>query len=104
MGYSTAVEREQGSEGWTVSLKVNLNRAETNELFLSGDSILSWPVDGLLPIMGDDSKPERSGMFVSEIAAQPLGLTIRYAEQAQAERSAVILRAQLAQIGISEES
>jgi len=104
MGYSTAVEREQGSEGWKVSLKVSLNRTETNELFLSGDSMLSWPLDGLLPSMGDDSRPERSGMFVSEVAAQPLGLTIRYAEQTQAERSAAMLRAQLKQIGISEES
>ncbi|OFV80450.1 MAG: hypothetical protein A2W26_09415 [Acidobacteria bacterium RBG_16_64_8] len=103
MGYSTAVEREQGSEGWTVSLRVNLSRAETNELFLSGDSILSWPVDGVLSSEGDDPKPERSGMFVSEVAAQPLGLTIRYVERAQAERSAALLRAQLAQIGISEE-
>jgi hypothetical protein len=104
MGYSTALEREQGSEGWTVSVKVKLNRAETNELFLSGDAMLSWPVDGLLPSLGDDSKPERSGMFVSEVAAQPLGLTIRYAEQAQAERSAATLRAQLTRIGISEEN
>jgi hypothetical protein len=104
MGYSTAVERENGSGGWAVSLKISLSRAETNDLFLSGDSILSWPPEGLLSSMGDDSKPERSGMFVSEVAAQPLGLTIRYAEQGQAERSAAILRTQLNQIGISEES
>lgn len=104
MGYSTTVEQETGSESWTVSLKINLSRAETNELFLSGDSILSWPVGGLLPTGGDDSRPERSGMFVSEIAAQPLGLTLRYGDRAQAERTAALLGSQLVQIGIAEEA
>jgi hypothetical protein len=104
MGYSTTVKRESGSGSWTVSLKVNLSRAETNELFLSGDSLLSWPVDGLLANADDDSKPERSGMFVSEVAAQPLGLSLRYRDQAQAERTAAILGSQLMQIGIAEEA
>jgi len=104
MGYSTAIKRESGSECWTVSVKLSLSRAETNELFLSGDSMLSWPAEGLLSTPGDDSKPERSGMFVSEVAAQPVGLMIRYRDQAQAERTAALLRTQLAQIGIQEET
>jgi hypothetical protein len=104
MGFSTAIKRESGRECWAVSVKVNLSRAETNELFLSGDSMLSWPVDGLLPTPGDDSKPERSGMFVSEVAAQPLGLVICYQDQAQAERTAALLRTQFDQIGIKEET
>jgi hypothetical protein len=104
MGFSTAIKRESGPECWAVSVKVNLSRAETNELFLSGDSMLSWPVEGLLPTSGEDSKPERSGMFVSEVAAQPLGLVIRYRDQAQAELTAALLRTKLAQIGIKEEA
>jgi hypothetical protein len=103
MGYSTAVAHDSASESWTVTLKVNLSRAETNDLFLSGDSILSWPVDGMLS-SSDDDRPERSGMFISEIAANPLGLALRYREQAQAERTAAILGSQLTQIGIVEEA
>ena len=87
-----------------MSVKVTLSRAETNQLFLSGDSMLSWPTEGLVPTKVDSSKPERSGIFVSEVAAQPEGLVIRYGDQAQAEQTASLLRAQLAQIGIQEEA
>jgi hypothetical protein len=86
-----------------VSVRVNLDRAETNELFLSGDSMLSWPVEGLLPASGDEPIPERSGMFVSEIAAQSGGLVICYSGQAYAERAVALLRVQLAQAGIKQE-
>lgn len=102
MGFGTAIKHESGPDCWAVGVKVTLSRAETNDLFLLGDSILSWPTEGLLPTPGDDAKPERSGMFISEVAAQPLGLTIRYREQAQAERTVALLRAQLAQVGIKE--
>lgn len=103
MGYATAIVQESGSDFWTVTLRVNLTRAESNDLFLSGDSMVSWPVEGLeVPAEGDLGL-ERSSMFVSEIAARARGLGLRYREQAQAERSATILRMQLAQIGIKEE-
>ena len=104
MGFSTAIGHGSDPECWTVSLKVNLSRAETNDLFLSGDSMLSWPADGLLPAPGEESMPGRSGMFVSEVAAQPQGIAVCYREQAQAERTAAILRSQLAQSGIHEEA
>ncbi len=103
MGYSTAINQEPGSQGWTVSVRINLSRAETNELFLSGDSMMSWPTEGLLPTSGNEAIPERSGMFVSEVAAQPTGLVICYADQTSAERTLALLRAQLAQAGINEE-
>ena len=103
MGYSTEIGQEAGSDRWKVSVKVNLSRAETNELFLAGDSLLSWPVEGLLPTSGDASIPERSGMFVSEVAAQPAGLVICYSDQAHAERTLALLRVQFAQAGIKEE-
>ena len=104
MGFATTVKHESKPGCWAVSVKVTLNRAETNELFLSGDSMLSWPTEGLVPTKVDSSEPERSGIFVSEVAAQPEGLVIRYGDQAQAEQIASLLRAQLAQIGIQEEA
>jgi hypothetical protein len=104
MGYSTSIVHRSGQGSWSVLLKVNLTRAESNDLFLSGDSMVSWPVEGLQPTSGDDPRPERSGMFVSEVAARPRGLAISYREQTQAERAAALLRMQFAQIGIKEET
>jgi hypothetical protein len=85
-------------------VKVALSRAESNELFLSGDSMVSWPVEGLETGGSMDPRLERSGMFVSEMAARPSGLGIRYHGQAVAERAATLFRIQFAQIGIKEES
>jgi hypothetical protein len=81
-------------------LEVNLSRAESNDLFLSGDSMVSWPVEGLEST--EDFALQRSSMFVSGVAARLNGLRIRYREQAQAERAAAILRIQLGSIGIEE--
>lgn len=103
MGYSTAIIQEGGPERWKVSVRVTLSRAETNELFLSGDSMVSWPTEGLLPLVADDPIPERSGMFVSEIAAQAGGLAICYSDRAHADRALALLRAQFSQAGINEE-
>ena len=95
-------------------LRVSLSRAETNELFLSGDSMVSWPVEGLDAVVcgavagggaaHGDLRLERSGIFVSEIAARPAGLALRYQEQSQAERAATLLGMQFSQIGIKEET
>jgi hypothetical protein len=85
-------------------LKVNLTRAESNDLFLSGDSMVSWPIEGLEVLSDGDPRLERSGIFVSEVAARSAGLRLRYREQAQAERTAALLRMQFAQIGIEEET
>lgn len=104
VGFCTDISRESASGAWTVLVKVNLTRAESNELFLSGDSMLSWPVDGLLPASSDSPMPERSGMFISEIAAHADGLRIRYRERSQAEHTAAVLQMQLVQLGIGEET
>ena len=77
---------------------------ETNQVFLSGDSMVSWPVDGLQAAGGGDPRLERTGMFVSEVGAKPAGLGIRYRSEADAQRAATLLRLQFAQIGIAEES
>lgn len=104
MGYSTLITHDPGPGSWVVTLKVNLSRAESNDLFLSGDSMVSWPVDGLEPTAAGDPRLERSGIFVSEVAARRDGLGLRYREQEQAERAALLLRMQFAQIGIGEET
>lgn len=66
--------------------------------------MVSWPVEGLHSSTQEEAKLERSGMFVSEVAARPDGLTISYGEQSQAERAATLFRIQFAQIGIKEET
>jgi hypothetical protein len=104
MGYSTNVTQEPRSNLWLVTVKVVLSRAEGNELFLSGDSMVSWPVEGLEASGSADPRLERSGMFVSEMAARPSGLVIGYSGQSEAERAAKLFRIQFAQIGIEEES
>lgn len=102
MGYRLASTPEPESDSWSLALRVNLTRAESNDLFLSGDSMLAWPVEGLE--QSGDPRLERSGMFISEVAARPLGLGIRYSRRGQAERAAALLRMQLANAGIEEES
>lgn len=84
-------------------VKVSLSRVESNDLFLSGDAMVSWPAEGLQLDAGEDAPLERTAMFVSEVAARPLGLGIRYKERVQAERAASVLRIQLDQIGIKQE-
>lgn len=102
MGFSTTIEQAAEPNGWAVVVRVVLSRAESNDLFLSGDSMVSWPAEGLEPT--DDPRLERSSMFVSEIAARPEGLRIQYLGREQAERAATVLRTQLGQVGIKEET
>ncbi len=99
MGFRLYIDDRGGSA--EVLLALALTRQETNELFLSGDSMVSWPSDGLC----DNGDPllARTSMFVSEIAAKPQGLTLHYATRAQAERSAALLGRQLQQLGIAAE-
>lgn len=85
-------------------MKVSLSREETNELFLSGDSMVSWPTEGLVHTSDEEAIPERSGMFVSEVAAHDQGLVIRYGEQAEAERAMALVRSQLESAGVKEEA
>jgi hypothetical protein len=103
MGYSATLTPDSASPAWLVRLKVSLTRSESNELFLSGDSMVSWPVEGMQIAPSDRPGFERSSIFVSEIAARPGGLEIRYSEQGQAERVLKLLKMQFAQIGIREE-
>ena len=82
-------------------LSIVLSRAEANDLFLAGDTMVAWPVEDL--VEGGDLGPERGGMFISEIAARPSGLRIRYSERGQVERAVVSVKARLAEAGLGEE-
>ncbi len=104
MGYLTEIEHEPGSQYWVVKVRVNLTRAESNDLFLSGDSMVSWPIEGLDLAPDENLRLERSGIFVSEVAARPAGLSLPYRQRAQAERTETLLRTQFAQIGIKQET
>ncbi len=95
-----------------VTVHIGLSQAETNALFLSGDSIISWPEAGLLGEVCYEgwsrtdspmSPPMRTGMFVSELARFAQGFKIRYRQPADADRAAQLIRLQLLRAGIEEE-
>lgn len=106
MGFRLAIAPETGSARWSLTLEVTLSRAESNALFLSGDSILSWPLEGLVHAeeKGQSAGLERTSMFVSEVAARAPGLRLVYGQRPQAEQAADVLRAQLLRAELSEEA
>jgi hypothetical protein len=99
--------------GYVVTAKVGLSLAETNSLFLSGDTIVSWPEGELLESDGQGgnrpSEPGgtalvRTGMFITELARLPDGLKIGYRQGAEAQRAAQLIKLQLLKAGIEEET
>ncbi len=91
-----------------VTAKVVLSLTETNSLFLSGDSIVSWPEGDLLAPQASGSETGggglvRTGLFISELARLTDGLKIGYRQAAEAERAALLIRLQLLKAGIEEE-
>ena len=89
------------ADGSLVTLTITFTRQESNELFLSGDSMVSWPEDGLRS--KGDSILARTSIFISEISARPEGIILHYQSREQAEKSAYILQFQLHQAGIARE-
>ena len=108
MGFSVTHSLRPGAGEHLVTVRVGLTMAETNSLFLSGDTIISWP-DGELrasadagstepagpaaPSQGQERALVRTGMFVSELARLTQGLQIGYRQAAEAERSAQLTTA-----------
>ena len=100
VGFRVVIEKVL--DAWALELNVGLTRAESAGVFMSGDSLLQWPAGGLrsmgnLPI-------ERTSMFISEASARPEGLRLEYAEHEQVAIAATVLRTQLLEAGIHEES
>jgi hypothetical protein len=113
MSFAVTHGPDSSSGDHVVTVKVGLSLAETNSLFLSGDTIVSWPEGRLLDdrtdAAGDSVKPAdagivRTGMFISELARLAEGLRIGYRQSADAERSAQLIRLQLRKAGIEEEA
>ncbi len=88
------VQTTNVADGWAVRLRVSLDRAETNELFLAGDKLVAWPTEGMRS-SGGAVPLERSSMFLSEIVAKPEGLELAYETQELAERTQKILAYQV---------
>jgi hypothetical protein len=113
MAFTVTRSSDMWTGSYVVTVKVDLSLAETNSLFLSGDSIVSWPAGGLLDTAGLDNArldeaPHtaliRTGMFVSELERLAQGLKIGYRQVAEAERAAQLIRLQLLRAGIEEET
>lgn len=84
------LETTETEQGWSVRLAVGLDRRETSDLFVSGDTLISWPTDGMLS--PETAGPlERSSMYLSEIVARPEGLELFYDSESLARRTAQIL-------------
>jgi hypothetical protein len=111
LGFSVTRRFDQGAAEHVVTVKIGLTMAETSGLFLSGDTIISWP-EGDLRASGDTGSAglehldertlTRTGMFVSELARLAHGLEIGYRQPAEAERAAQLVRLQLVRAGIEE--
>lgn len=113
MAFSVTRSFDRATESYVVTVKVALSLPETSSLFLSGDSIVSWP-EGALPggpdleqtgtREGGEAALVRTGMFVSELARLAQGLKIGYRQAVEAERAAQLIRLQLLRVGIEEET
>jgi hypothetical protein len=93
------VEIDIGSEnvaaGVAAHVRVRLSPRELNRLFLSGDTLILLPVDGI----ADDAAAapiERTSIFLSEIAGSPEGFTRIFSDAAHAEAFATAVRDQIA--------
>jgi hypothetical protein len=119
MAFTVTHGLDSSSGDHVVTVRVGLSLSETNSLFLSGDTIVSWPEGRLFDDQSDRSAlPDqaagfsnasetglvRTGMFISELAHLAQGLRIGYRQSADAERSAQLIRLQLRKAGIEEEA
>ena len=75
-------------------VQVRLSARETNQLFLSGDTLVQLPLDGTLP-EPDGAPIPRTSIFLSELAGSRDGLARVFADGAAAEAFAAAVRIQL---------
>jgi hypothetical protein len=89
-----AVVSEPVSTGVAVRVEVRLSGRETSRLFVNGDTLIQLPLDGALT--DDEGAPmPRPGIFLSELAGMPGGLSRVFADQGAAGAFATAVRAQL---------
>lgn len=100
MGFRIVIEKTQDT--WVLELTVSLTRVESAEVFVSGDTLLQWPEDGLRSV--SNLPLQRTTMFISEAAARSEGVRLEYVTEKQAASAAAMLRTELEEAGIQEES
>jgi hypothetical protein len=95
---------EQVSGGIAVHVHVRLSARELSRLFLSGDTLIQLPLEGIADEPGADepgadeprSAPfPRMSMFLSEIAGSPDGFSRTFADATHADSFARAVREQI---------
>lgn len=87
------IDRNLIAGGWEVHMSVALDRRETNELFLAGDTLISWPTEGMRSL--GTGPITRSSMFLSEVVARAGGLRLAYDTEELASQTGRILESQV---------
>ncbi len=88
------VAQERVSEGVTVRVLVRLSSRETNRLFLSGDTLIRLPLDGIAA--HPESAPiPRTSIFLSELVGSREGFTRSFVDEAHAGVFARTVRSQI---------
>jgi hypothetical protein len=88
------ITSRQVPEGVAVQVQVRLTGREASRLFVSGDTLVQLPLDGALPDV-DGAPLPRAGIFLSELAGSRDGLTRSFADAADADAFATVVRTQL---------
>ncbi len=88
------VAQERVSEGVTVRVLVRLSSRETNRLFLSGDTLIQLPLDGIAAYPEGAPIP-RTSIFLSELAGSHEGFTRTFVDEERADSFARVLRSQI---------
>jgi hypothetical protein len=85
---------EQTSGGVVVHVLIRLSSRELNRLFLSGDTLIQLPLEGIADGPGGAPIP-RMSMFLSEIAGSPAGFSRTFADATHADSFARAVREQI---------
>ena len=86
---------EQVGQAIAVHVRVRLSSRELNRLFLSGDTLIQLPLDGIVDEAAAAPMP-RMSIFLSEIAGSSDGFTRTFVDAGSADRFAAVVRAQIA--------
>ena len=85
---------EQVEQGVAVHVRVRLSSRELNRLFLSGDTLIQLPLEGVVDERGTTPIP-RMSIFLSEIAGSPEGFSRTFADATRADSFARTVREQV---------
>lgn len=88
------VTTEQVTGGHEVAVHLRLSPRETSRLFLSGDTLIQLPTEGLVP-EAESSPIPRTSIFISEIAGTKSGMHRVFSDASHADIFSVSVRTQL---------